>query len=116
MAGAWEVPGGQFSLDAGAALDWRRFIKVDTDGTAAYATSGTDAIVGISYTEALAAGVPISIIGSGIAMVEASETVTPGDFVEPTTDGKAAVVSSGTSAFIALTGADADNLITVKIA
>jgi len=113
MANAWEIPGGEFTLDAAANLTWRRFVKCDSTGCADYATAGTDAIVGITYTEANA-GRPISIIGSGIAMVEASETIAAGDFVEPTTGGKAAKADSGT-AFIALTGADADNLITVKI-
>lgn len=115
MANAWEIPGGQFSLDASAPLDFRRFIKVDTNGKAAYATAGTDPIVGISYTEAQYTGTPISIVGHGIAMVEASETIAAGDFVIPTTGGKAAKVASGTSNFIALTGAGADALITVKM-
>lgn len=115
MANAWEIPGGQFSLDAATKLDFRRFIKVDANGKADYATAGTDPIVGVSYTEAPAAGTPIAIVGSGIAMVEASETIAAGDFVKPTTGGKAAKVASGTSNFIALTGADADALITVKI-
>ena len=115
MANAWEIPGGQFSLDAATKLDFRSFIKVDANGKADYATAGTDPIVGVSYTEAPAAGTPIAIVGSGIAMVEASETIAAGDFVEPTTGGKAAKVASGTSNFIALTGADADALITVKI-
>jgi len=115
MANAWEIPGGQFSLDVAAPLDFRRFIKVDANGKAAYATAGTDPIVGISYTEAQHADTPISIVGHGIAMVEASETIAAGDFVEPTTGGKAAKVATGTSNFIALTGSGADNLITVKL-
>ena len=115
MANAWEVPGGQFSLDAAKKLDFRRFIKVDANGKADYATAGTDPIVGISYTEALYADTPISIVGHGIAMVEASETIAAGDFVEPTTNGLAAKVASGTSNFIALTGAGAEALITGKI-
>ena len=115
MANAWEIPGGQFSLDAATPLDFRRFIKVNANGKAAYATAGTDPIVGISYTEALYADTPISIVGHGIAMVEASETIAAGDFVVPTTGGKAAAVESGTSNFIALTGSNADNLITVKL-
>lgn len=117
MANAWEVPGGQFSLDAAAKLDWRRFVKVNSAGKAAYATAATDPIVGITYTEAPAAGVPISIVGAGIAMVEASEAIAAGDFVVPTTGGQAAKLANGTSRFIALTGVSAaDNLITVKIA
>ena len=115
MANAWEIPGGQFSLDVKEQTDWRRFIKVNSDGLAEVATAGTDPIVGVSYTEAPAAGTPIAVVGSGIAMVLASETIAAGDFVEPTTGGKAAKVASGTSNFIALTGADADALITVKI-
>ncbi len=113
MANAWEIPGGQFSLDASDELTFRRFIAVNSSGLAAYATSGTGPIVGVSYTEA-PAGAPISIIGSGIAMVEASEDITAGDFLEPTTGGKAAVAESGT-AFIALTSATANSLVTVKI-
>lgn len=114
MANAWEIPGGQFSLDAAAVLTFRRFIKVNATGKAAYATQASDPIVGVSYTEAPIVNAPISIIGSGIAMVEASEDITAGSFVAPTTDGKAAA-SNNATAFIALTGAAADNLITVKI-
>ena len=113
MANAWEIPGGQFSLDVKEKTDYRRFIKVNADGLAEVATAATDAIVGISYTDAPAANTPISIVGSGIALVEAGGTVEAGDFVKPTTGGKA-IKSTDVTAFIALTGADADNLITVK--
>ena len=114
MGNAWEVPGGQFSLDAAAETSFRRFIKVNSNGKAEVATAGTDPIVGISYTDAPAADTPISIVGCGIAMVEASETIAAGDFLEPTTGGLAAVADSATS-FIALTGGAAESLVTVKI-
>jgi len=113
MANAWEIPGGQFSLDAAEALNFRRFIKVNSDGKAAYATSTSDPIVGISYTEA-PINTPVSIVGHGIAMVEASETIAAADFVQPTTGGKAAKAANATH-FIALTAGAADSLITVKI-
>ena len=113
MANAWEVPGGQFSLDAKEETSYRRFIKVNTDGQAEVATSASDPIVGISYTDA-PAGTPISIIGSGIAMAEAVEAVTAGDFVTAGTAGKVAVSNDATP-FIALTSAAAGDLTTVKI-
>lgn len=109
---AFEIPGFQFSLNAAADLDWRRFVKVNEDGMAEYATAGTDAIVGISYTEA-PANTPVSITGNGIAMVEAGEDITAGAFVTAGTDGKAAAATDG--AFVALTGAAAGSLVTVMM-
>ena len=109
---AFEIPGFQFSLNAAADLDWRRFVKVNADGLAEYASAATDPIVGVSYAEA-PIGTPASITGSGIAMVEAGEEIAAGDFVTAGTDGKAAKGSEG--AFIALTGATEGSLISVKL-
>lgn len=115
MANAWEIPGGQFSLDVKEPLDFRRFIKVNADGKAEYATAATDPIVGISYTEAQYADTPISIVGHGIAMAEAGEAIAAGDFVTAGADGKVAKGSASECAGIALTGADANNLVTIKL-
>lgn len=109
---AFEIPGFQFSLNAESAVDWRRFVKVNDTGTVEYATAATDAIVGISYTEA-PAGEPVSIVGNGIAMVEAGEEIAAGAFVTAGEEGKAAAAEAG--AFIALTGAPAGALIAVKM-
>ena len=108
---AFEIPGLRISLDAKEALDWRRFIKVNADGQAEYATADTDAIVGISYTEA-PAGTPVSIVCDGVAMVEAGEDIDAGAFVTAGAEGKAA---AGGDKFIALTGAATGSLITVKM-
>ena len=109
---AFEIPGFQFSLNAKDALDWRRFVKVNSDGNVEYATAGTDPIVGVTYNEA-PAGAPVSITGSGIVMVTAGESVAAGDFVTAGEEGKAAVAEDGP--FMALTGADADGLVSVKL-
>lgn len=110
---AFEIPAGYFTLNAKSDVDWHRFIKVGSTGEAEYATAGTDPIIGVSYSEAKATQ-PLSIVGRGIAMVEASDTITAGDFVNPTTDGKAAK-SDSASFYVALTGGNAGDLITVKM-
>lgn len=110
---AFEVPGhSRFSLDSTAATATHRFLKVNAEGKVEYATAATDPIVGVSYTETPAAGQPVSIVGDGLVMVEASEAITAGSFVGPTTDGKAAANGS----FVALTDATAaGELITVSL-
>lgn len=103
---AFEIPGhSRFSLDAAAALERNRFVKVDSNGKAAYATTGKDPIVGVTYTEAKA-DTPVSITGDGIVMVCAASAIAAGDFVGPSTDGKAA---KDAGSYIALTAATAAN-------
>lgn len=115
MANAWEIPGGQFSLDVAKPTDYRRFIKVNSEGLAEYATSGSDPIVGISYTDAPKEGTPISIIGYGIAMVEANVELKAGDFVTAGADGKAAKGTASQHAGVALTSVAPNDLVTVKL-
>lgn len=116
MANAWETTPGQFSLDVAAKTDYRRFLKVNSSGLAEYATSASDPIVGVSYTDAPSAGTPISITACGIAMVEAGATIAAGTFVTAGSDGKAVTAESkATAAGIALTGAGAGNLISVLL-
>lgn len=101
---AFEVPGhSRFTLDAASAIDWHRFVKVNSAGKAEYATAASDPIVGVSYTDADAADKPVSIVGDGIVIVTASAAIAAGAFVGPTTDGKA--VTGGP--FVALTAATA---------
>lgn len=109
---AFEIPGySRFSLDAASALVNHRFVKVNANGAAEYATAATDPIVGVTYGEAIA-NAPIAIVGDGLVMVEASAAITAGSFVGPTTDGKA--VTGGP--FVAITAAEAaGDLITVDL-
>ena len=111
---AYEIPGEQFTLNAASACERHRFIKVDANGLAAHATAATDPIVGISYMEADATQ-PLSIVGGGIAMVEAGATIAAGDLVTAGTDGKAAKAADGKAGFVALTGAGDGQLISVKL-
>lgn len=110
---AFEVPGhSRFSLDAVSAVATHRFLKVNANGKAEYATAASDPIVGVSYTETIGADQPVSIVGDGLVMVEASAAITAGAFVGPTTDGKA--VAGGP--YVALTGATAaGDMITVSL-
>lgn len=110
---AFEIPGhSRFSLDAASAIELRRFVKVNANGKAEYATAATDPIVGVSYTSVEAADQPVAIVGDGLVMVEASAAITAGAFVGPTANGKA--VTGGP--FVALTTAKADgDLITVDL-
>lgn len=109
---AFEIPGhSRFSLDAAAELVNHRFVKVNSDGKAAYATAATDPIVGVTYGEA-DTDAPIAIVGDGLVMVEASAAITAGAFVGPTTNGQA--VTGGP--FVAITAAEAaGDLITVDL-
>lgn len=110
---AFEVPGhSRFSLDAVSAVATHRFLKVNANGKAEYATAASDPIVGVSYTETIGADQPVSIVGDGLVMVEASAAITAGAFVGPTTDGKA--VTGGP--YVAITGATAaGDMITVSL-
>ena len=109
----FEIPSGQFTLDATSECEWHRFIKVNAEGNAEYATAATDAIVGVSYADAKA-GQPLAIVGAGIAMVEANETIAAGDIVNAGAGGKAAKAATG-NGYPALTGGDTGTLVTVKV-
>ncbi len=108
---AYEIPSGQFTLNTSVDCVPHRFVAVDANGLAKHATAETDPIVGVSYTEALT-GRPLSIIGGGIIMVEAAAEIAAGAFVTAGADGKAV---AGGDKFVALTGAPAGALISVKL-
>ena len=110
---AFEIPGhSRFSLDAASAIELRRFVKVNANGKAEYATAATDPIVGVSYTAVEAADQPVAIVGDGLVMVEASAAITAGCFVGPNANGKA--VTGGPC--VAITAAKAaGDLITVDL-
>lgn len=118
----YEIPGGLFTLnvDTSAETDIPRgrFVKATSNGGAALAAAATDPIIGVSYTEAKHTQ-PLSIAAEGIVMVEASGAITAGDFVAPTTGGKAVKVSGSevkpATGFVALTSAVDKALVTVKL-
>ena len=130
MSNAWEIPGGQFSLDVAdsvkpvdsnkpAGLDnpcmvAHRFIQVNEDGCAEYASATADPVVGVSYTEA-PAGAPISIVGCGIVMVECSAAITAGAFVGVGADGKAAAGTATANVGIALSTSNPASLVSVLL-
>lgn len=110
---AFEVPGHvRFSLDAASPVTLRRFLKVNSSSQVEHATAAGEPIVGVSYTEATAAGRPVSIVGDGIVLVEAGETIAAGDLVGAGADGKA--MKTG-GVYPAITGGDAGDEISVLL-
>ncbi len=110
---AFQIPGLQFSGEAGENVLIRRFVSVNTDGKFVNASAGENTI-GVSTVEA-ATGEVLEV-NDGIAMVEAGAAVDAGSEVEVGTDGKAITKDSGTSVGIALTKAGADGeMLAVKL-
>lgn len=102
---AYEIPNLRFSLPAGAAVERRRFIAVNTDGEGVQATAGAGA-VGVSMNAA--ADGEVLEVADGIVIVEASAAINAGVDVSVATDGKAvtatAMTQSGTTPFAVTAG------------
>ena len=111
---AYEIPGMQFSLPAGAAIARRRFVAVNTSSAAVYPAAGAS-IIGASMDDA-AIGQALTV-SDGIVIVEAGGVVPAGSLVSTDADGKAIVAAGeATVAGIAITGATATGLfLAVKI-
>ena len=109
---AFEIPGGRFSMPAGAEIERHRFVSINANSAGIPATASTQ-IVGVSMNKVKAD--QVLEIADGIVMVEASAAINAGAAVYSTADGRAA--ASGTIiAGIALTGATAaGDIITVKV-
>lgn len=109
---AFEIPGGRFSLPAGANVERHRFVSVNSNSAGITATASTQ-IVGVSMNKADAG--QVLEIADGIVIVEASAAITAGTAVYSAADGR--VASSGTViAGIAITSAKAaGELVTVKL-
>lgn len=109
---AFEIPGGRFSLPAGADVERHRFVSVNSNSAGITATAATQ-IVGASMNKAESG--EVLEIADGLVIVEASAAITAGAAVYSAADGR--VASSGTVvAGVAITGAKAaGELVTVKI-
>lgn len=107
---AFEIPGGRFSLPAGAAIERHRFVSVNANSAGVTATASTP-IVGVSMNKVDAD--QVLEIADGIVIVEASAAISAGVTVASAADGRAV---AGNGSAIALTSASAaGELITVKL-
>lgn len=106
-----------------------KILKYDASGNVVLATAGTDIPVGIAIVEAgynditgvesgkVASGDDVDIQIKDIGFVIAGATITKGQEVTATTDGKAAPAASGNYVLgIALSGASANGMCKVQIA
>ncbi len=107
---AFEIPGGRFSMPAGADVKRHRFISVNANSAGVTATASTP-VVGVSMNEVKAD--QVLEIADGIVIVEASAAINAGVAVASAADGRAV---AGDGPAIALTSASAaGELITVKL-
>lgn len=107
---AFEIPGGRFSLPAGADVERYRFVSVNANSAGVTATAATP-IVGVSMNKVKAD--QVLEIADGIVIVEASAAITAGVAVTSAADGRAV---AGDGPAIALTSAAAaGELVTIKI-
>lgn len=111
---AYEIPNMRFSAEAGAAVERRRFVKINANEQGVRAGAG-DAVVGASMVDA--AEGEVLEIANGIIMVEAGAAITAGSEVQSNTDGKAIPAAvGGVVAGIAMTNASGNGaLVSVLI-
>jgi hypothetical protein len=109
---AYEIPGLQFSAEAGGAIAIRRFVKFDANENVVQAGAG-EAALGVSMNDADTG--EVVDISDGIVIVEAGGPINPNDAVECDANGRAIVRSTGITIGVALTGAAAaGELVTIK--
>ena len=110
---AYEIPNMRFSAEAGAAVERRRFVKINADEQGVQAGAG-EAVVGASMVDADVG--EVLEIANGIVIVEAATAITAGSKVQSDTDGKAIPVDQGHVAGIAMTNASGNgSLVSVLI-
>lgn len=84
------TPGKIITLDAGAAIEKHRIVKIGSaDYAALQAAAVTDAIIGVSTEVAATSGNRVDVITSGVATVEYGGNVTRGDLLTTDANGKA---------------------------
>lgn len=78
------------TLLAGAVVNQRRFVKIDSTGRAIQGAAGTDDIVGVALEAAAAAGdsIPVALFDGGKAEVEAGAAVTLGSALQSDATGR----------------------------
>lgn len=110
---AYEIPNMRFSAEAGAVVERRRFVKIDSDEKGVKAGAG-EAVIGASIVDADIG--EVLEIANGIVMVEAGAAITAGSEVQSDANGKAIPLDQGTVAGIAMTNASGDgSLVAVLI-
>lgn len=110
---AYEIPNMRFSAEAGAVVERRRFVKINSDEKGVKAGAG-EAVIGASIVDA--AKGEVLEIANGIVMVEAGAAITAGSEVQSDANGKAIPLDQGTVAGIAMTNASGDgSLVAVLI-
>lgn len=110
---AYEIPNMRFSAEAGAVVERRRFVKIDSDEKGVKAGAG-EAVIGASIVDA--AKGEVLEIANGIVMVEAGAAITAGSEVQSDANGKAIPLDQGHVAGIAMTNASGDgSLVAVLI-
>lgn len=110
---AYEIPNLRFSAEAGAAVERRRFVKINADEKGVQA-GADDAVIGVSMVDADVG--EVLEIANGIVMVEAAAAIEAGSEVQSDADGKAIPIDQGHVAGIAMTNASGDgSLVSVLI-
>lgn len=110
---AYEIPNMRFSAEAGAVVERRRFVKIDSDEKGVKAGAG-EAVIGASIVDADIG--EVLEIANGIVMVEAGAAITAGSEVQSDANGKAIPLDQGHVAGIAMTNASGDgSLVAVLI-
>lgn len=122
---AFEIPGLQFSLPAGGAVERHRFVSVNSSGNGVQATAST-VVVGASTNKVtvddssnVAPAGQVIEVADGLVIIEAAAAITAGVAVASDANGKAIAYASGTTGDacgVAITAAAAaGEFITVKI-
>ncbi len=113
---AYEILNMRFSAEAGADVERRRFVKINSDERGVKAGAG-EVVIGASMVDADAG--EVLEIANGIVMVEAAAAIAAGAEVQSNADGKAIPLDpldQGTVAGIAMTNASGDGaLVSVLI-
>ena len=110
---AYEIPNMRFSAEAGAAVERRRFVKINADEKGVQAGAG-ETVIGASMVDA--AVNEILEIANGIVMVEAAAAIEAGAEVQSDADGKAITKDAGVAAGVAMTNASGNGaLVSVLI-
>jgi len=95
---AFEVPGFQFSFEAGADLSahMHKFVKLNSSGQVVLCAAVTDRPIGILQNKPNAVGVPASVMINGISKLIAGANLAKADQIGTDAAGLAAVYAPGT--------------------
>ncbi len=119
---AFEDPGKQITLEAGASLssDQYKLVSLASDGQVdVTGATATNTPIGILQNKPSAAGTAAQIMIDGISKAIAGETIAAGELVGPSTDTAGRVGDADTTGDViigmAITGGDAGETISVLL-